>query len=177
MKKLQIVRDSPNREELLELYKKEKNPRLKERYHALYLMHEFKNCTKVAEIIGRHRSTIINLVKEFNEKGTEDLVPELPPGRPSRLSKAQRDVLRQDLLTHPRDLGYDFSNWEGKSVAYHIKQKFDVEFKIRRVQYLLHELGFSLQRPRYRFPKADPKKQQEFAEELKKNWILLEKTM
>lgn len=31
MKKLEIVRDSPNREELLELYKKEKNSKLKEK--------------------------------------------------------------------------------------------------------------------------------------------------
>ena len=138
-------------------------------------MHEFKNCTKVAEIIGRHRSTIIRWVKMFNEEGIDDLVPSISPGRPSRLSEIQKEALRQDILTHPRELGYDFSNWDGKSVAHHIKHKFGVSFKVRRVQYLLHELGFTLQRPRYRFPRADPIKQQEFIGELKKSWILLEK--
>ena len=139
-------------------------------------MHEFKNCTRVAAIVGRHRSTIIDLVKEFNANGRDNLVPELPPGRPSRLSEAQKEALKHDILTHPREFGYDFSNWEAKSVVHHIKQKFSVDLKVRRVTYLLHELGFSLQRPRYKFPKADPEKQQQFVEELKKNGILLEKT-
>jgi len=50
-------------------------------------MHEFKNCTKVAEIIGRHRSTIISWTKTFNEGGKDELVPNIPPGCPSRLSE------------------------------------------------------------------------------------------
>ena len=74
-----------------------------------------------------------------------------------------------DVFTHPRELGYDFSNWEGKSVSEHIKTKFGVLLKVRQCQYLLHELGFSLQRPRYKFPKADPEKQKEFIQDLKKN--------
>jgi len=34
MKKLQIMRETPNYEELLRLYRQEKNAKLKERYHA-----------------------------------------------------------------------------------------------------------------------------------------------
>ncbi|MHA1284550.1 MAG: winged helix-turn-helix domain-containing protein [Promethearchaeota archaeon] len=37
--------------------------------------------------------------------------------------------------------------------------------KVRQCQYLLYELGFSLQRPRYKFSKADPKKQEKFIRE------------
>jgi len=51
MEKLQITRSSPDHDELVELYKKEKNSKLKERYHALFLMYEFINCTTVAELI------------------------------------------------------------------------------------------------------------------------------
>ena len=56
----------------------------------------------------------------------------------------------------------NFSNWECKSVSEHIKTKFGVLLKVRQCQYQLYELGFSLQHPRYKFPKADPEKQKEF---------------
>ncbi|MFX1257943.1 MAG: hypothetical protein ACFFAN_08795 [Promethearchaeota archaeon] len=43
MEKLQIIKNSPNYDELVEFYKKEKKTKLKVRYHALVLMHEFKS--------------------------------------------------------------------------------------------------------------------------------------
>lgn len=105
------------------------------------------------------------------------MIPNSPPGRPSRLSRGQKDELKLDILRHPRELGYEFSNWEGKSVAEHIHVKFGVFLTVRAAQKLLHALGFSLQRPKYKFPKADPEKQEEFMKSLKKNWILLNQTM
>ena len=172
MQKLQITRISLDYKKLVELYKKERNSKLKERYHALFLMYEFQNCTKVAELVKKSRRTIQLWVNAFNEGGLEAIVPNTPPGRPSRLSEDQKEELKTDILTHPRELGYEFSNWEGKSVSEHIKTKFGVLLKVRQCQYLLHELGFSLQRPRYKFPKADPEKQKEFIQNFKKSWIL-----
>ena len=57
----------------------------------------------------------------FNKGGLEAIVPNTPPRRPSSLSEEQKETLKTDVLTHPRELGYEFSNWEGKSVAHHIK--------------------------------------------------------
>ncbi len=174
MEKLQITRSSPDHDELVELYKKEKNSKLKERYHALFLMYEFINCTTVAELIKKSRRTIQTWVKIFNESGLEAIAPNSPPGRPSRLSQDQKEELKLDIMTHPRELNYEFSNWEGKSVAEHIYIKFGVVLTVRAAQKLLHALGFSLQRPKYRFPKANPEKQEEFVHSFKKNWILLD---
>ena len=173
MKKLQITRSSPDYKELVELYKKEKSPKLKVRYHALVLMHEFQNCTTVAELVKMSRTTIQSWVKAFNAGGIEAIIPNSPPGRPSSLSEDQKEELKKDILTHPRKLGYEFSNWEGKSMSEHIKNKFGVLLKVRQCQYLLHELGFTLQRPRYNFPKADLEQQKEFVQDFKKSWILL----
>ena len=175
MEKLQIIRSSPDHDELVERYKKEKDSKLKERYHALFLMHEYSNCTTVAELIKRSRKTIQTWVKTFNEGGLEAIAPNSPPGRPSSLSDEQKEILKTDVLTHPRELGYDFSNWEGKSVSHHINKKFCVKLSVRQAQRLLHDLGFTLQRPRYDFPKADPEKQKEFLNDFKKVWMLSEK--
>ena len=177
MKKLYITRSLPDHDELVKLYKKEKNARLRERYQALYLMIENENCTKVAGLIKRSRTTIQNWIKAFNKGGLEAMVSDSPPGRPSRLSEEEKMILKDDVATHPRELGHDFSNWEGKSVSEHIKNKFGVLLKVRQCQYLLHELGFTLQRPRYKFPKANPEEREEFIQEFKKNWILLDRTM
>ena len=158
----------------MELYKDEKNTKLKVRYHALVLMYEFQNCTTVAELVKKSRTTIQSWVKAFNACGIEAIVPKSPPGRPSSLSEDQKEELKNDILTHPRELGHEFSNWEGKHVSEHIKNKFGVLLKVRQCQYLLHELGFTLQRPRYKFPKANLKKQKEFVQDFKKSWILLD---
>lgn len=177
MKKLQITRSTPNYEKLVELYKTEKNAKQKVRYHALVLMHELKNCIKVAEIIKMSDRSVQLWVKTFNKAGLKGIELNSPPGRPSRLSQSQLEELKQDVLTHPRELNHDFSNWEGKSVSEHIKNKFGVDLKVRRCQYILHELGLSLQRPRYDFPKADPEEQEKFIEEFKKNSLPLDQTV
>lgn len=168
MEKLQVLRATPNYDELIALYRKEKTPKLKERFHALILMHELKNCTRVAHLLKRSRKSIQLWVNAFNEGGIEGIVPNSPPGCPSRLSRDQMEELETDVLTHPRMLGYDFSNWEGKSVSHHVKKKFGVELKVRQCQNILHAMDLSLQRPRYEFPNADLEEQQQFLEDLKK---------
>ncbi|MFX1256682.1 MAG: hypothetical protein ACFFAN_02400 [Promethearchaeota archaeon] len=87
MKNLEITRNSPNGGEILELYRKEKNSKLKEIYTAIYLMLEFENCTKLVKLLGKHRPTVIGGVKEFNEKGLETIIPQKPLNRPSSFSK------------------------------------------------------------------------------------------
>lgn len=177
MKKLRITRTSPSYDELVELYKKEKNAKQKVRYLALVLMHEKHNCGEVAKTIKMSTRSVQLWVNAFNDGGLEGIIVNTPPGRPSRLSEEQKEELKRDVATHPRELGYKFSNWEGKHVSEHIKRKFNVSLKVRRCQYLLHELGFSLQRPRYKFPKADSEQQEAFKHEVKKNSIHLDRTM
>ncbi|KKK90819.1 hypothetical protein LCGC14_2719170 [marine sediment metagenome] len=172
MERLQIVKSSPNHDALVELYRKEKHSRLKERYQAIFLMIELKDCKTVAELVKRSQKTIQNWVNAFNEGVIEGIIPNIPSGRPSRLSKSQMEEIKEDVLTHPRKLGYEFSNWEGKSVAHHIKQKYRVELGMRQCQYILHKLGLTLQRPRYNFPKADAEKQEEFMNDFKKKRMI-----
>lgn len=172
MQKLQITRSAPNRPNLLKLYKKEKNVKLRERYLALVLMHDFKSCVKVAELMQKTSRTIQSWVNLFNNGGKPALIPNSPSGRPSRLTEEQKELLKKDVLTDPRALGYEFSNWEGKSVAYHVKKKYGVKLGVRAAQKLLRSLGLTLQRPRYKFPKANVEKQKEFIVALKKNSML-----
>lgn len=172
MKKLEITRAAPSYERLLFHYKKETDARMREKYHAIVLMHEFKNCTEVAKILKRDRSTIQKWVRKFNDGGLRALKPKHRGGTQARLSPGQLEELMKDILTPPRDLGYEFSNWEGKTVSFHVLKKFGVTLGVRACQITLHKLGFTLQRPRYAFPKANPEKQKAFKVDLKKRWAL-----
>jgi len=63
-----MLRRFPNHDELVNLYKKEKYPKLKERYYALFLMREYRNCTTVAELFKKSRRTIQLWINSFNEE-------------------------------------------------------------------------------------------------------------
>ena len=45
--------------------------------------------------------------------------------------------------------------WTGKSLAAVIQREFGISFHPQSVPRLLHEMGFSLQRPRKRLARAD----------------------
>ncbi len=84
-------------------------------------MYKFVNCSTVAELIKKSRKMIQIWIKTFINGTLEAIAPSSPSGRASSLSEEQRESLKADVITHPRELGYEFSNWEGKNVAHHIK--------------------------------------------------------
>lgn len=71
-------------------------------------------------------------------------------------------MLKQDILTPPRDLGYKFSNWTGKAVAQHIFQKFQKLITPRGAINQLHRLNLKLLCPRPKPAKADEEKKVKF---------------
>ena len=50
---------------------------------------------------------------------------------------------KEDILLTPNDFNYENSKWDGKLIAHHLKEKYNIDLKVRRCQYLLKELGFS----------------------------------
>lgn len=136
------------------------------RYQAIYLLMDGYSKEDVIFITKISSWTLIRWIHAFNRSGIAGLKPEPKLERPSRLSAEQKRLLDQDLQRNPRELGYDFSTWDGKKIKHHIEQKFGVQFQIRRVQVLLHELDFSLQRPRPRPAKGDPVAQATFQTQL-----------
>jgi len=168
MKAIQITRASPTADELWDLYRDEKDGRMKERYHAIALMHELKSAPKVVKVLGRVRNTVWEWATAFNEGGIDGLRYAKPPGARSRLTDEEKEQLKADVIAGPRALGYDFSNWDGKSLSHHIKRSFDVELGVRAVQKLLKSMGFTRQKPDVAYAKADPEAQVQFKVDLKK---------
>ena len=55
--------------------------------------------------------------------------------------------------------GYDSGVWTGPMIGDLIEHRFGVRYHKHNVPRILHELGFSLQRPRKRLARADAEKQ------------------
>lgn len=139
------------------------------RLHIVLLVLQFQNVQYAATLYQEPIRTIQYWMQQFLSEGTNGLRDEPRPGRPSQLTVSQKETLRKILENPPRYVGYERNDWDGKLLSHYIANHFHLELKVRRCQYLFHELGFTLQRPR---PVADgdPVAQAEFKKKPKKSW-------
>jgi transposase len=100
-------------------------------------------------------------VKRYNEAGINGLRDPTRLGRKPRLL-ADKDALAQDLRRSPREFGYTQNLWDGKILSHHLKEKFNVELKVRQCQNLFHQLGFRRRKPRPVIAKADIEAQETY---------------
>ena len=117
---------------------------------------------ETARFYGHSPRTIQYWVHRLLSHGLVGLWEKSRPGRPSRLSFSDRQRLRDEIRSSPRELGYDQNLWDGVLLSYHLKEHYAISLGVRQCQRLFHQLGFSLQRPRRQAHEADPAKQEEF---------------
>lgn len=160
--------------DFLRLYKKCKDMRLKERYHAMYLSFTY-DWEEVAMILGRDYQTMLQWARAYNERGIAGLESDKPSGRPSRVTPEQQDEIKRIVQVSPRKLGLKFSNWTCKSLSWLIKKMFCVTLRREAVRNLLHKLGFVLIRPTYRYVLADAKERKRFLRRFRRKFSRLTK--
>lgn len=125
-----------------------------------------QTAANVAKAAGLCRSTVSDWVKTADEEGFQSLREKPRPGRSSRLSQEQYNELEQILQKSPEEFGYRV--WDGNALSDLIQRQYGVTLRVRRCQYIFHELGFSRIRPQ-----TFPSKQYEHTEERKnfqKKW-------
>ena len=91
-------------------------------------------------------STVYHWLKAFVVDGWKSLAYRKMPGRPSRLSKAQKRQLRGWLKAGPEKCGYPTGCWTSVLIQDLIYQKFHVMYNRFYVCELLHNIGFSRQK-------------------------------
>ena len=136
--------------------------RYQHRLHCILLLSSGRTCADVAALFNDGLRTIQYWAKRFNEYGINGLHDVGRPGRRSSFSDETRKIIEQDLRRSPRELGYSQNMWDGKLLSNHLKQKFDIQLKVRRCQVLFHELGFRLRKPRPVIAKADREAQEAY---------------
>jgi transposase len=125
----------------------------------------------ITELSRRHhmsRQGIYLLVERVNEHGLHGLDEERRLGRKSRLNMELRKELNDVLMKPPYESGYTQSRWDGPLVSQYLKEHHGISLGHSQVNNWLHALGFTLQRGRQTFTKADPIEQENFIADVKK---------
>lgn len=113
--------------------------------------------------IARHldvgRATVNDWLRWYAREGAEGLRTAKRGKSVSRLGPSQREELGRVLDEGPLAAGLETAMWTGKGVAAVIERRFGVRYHPQSVPRLLHEMGFSVQRPRKRLARADAEAQ------------------
>ena len=105
------------------------------------------------------RGSVNRWLQWYEAMGVEGLYTGKAPGSAQKLNEAQRRELAALVDAGPLAAGFNSGVWTGPMVGELIEQRFNVRYHKHNVPRLLHELGFSIQRPRKRLARADAEQQ------------------
>lgn len=105
------------------------------------------------------RSAINDWLKWYDRAGADGLRTGKAPGAPCRLSIEQLMELTSAVEDGPQAAGFQTGVWTGPMLRDWIESHFKVTYHVQHIPRLLHDLGFSVQRPRKRLARADAQAQ------------------
>lgn len=106
---------------------------------------------QVAEEFRVHPATVGRWAARYRQRGLAGLRgPERDArGRPRRLQVEHLQLLRQTVLTPPRQLGYAFTAWTLPRLADFLKRQSGVTVQGHYLGRLLHRMGIARRRPKH----------------------------
>ncbi len=123
--------------------------RATKRVTALLLLADQHPVSAVAERVGMSESTIYAWLHAFLARQFASLVYRTSPGRPARLTKAQKQRLATLVEAGPEAAGYATGCWNSGVIQELIQREFGVLYHVHYVAELLKNLGFSYQKARF----------------------------
>jgi len=108
---------------------------------------------QVAEGLSCNIVTVYRMQKAFRKNGEQALWPRKSPGRPRKVTDADRRALERAIAKEPRQLGLNFSNWTTQQLALYLK------LTVHAVTILRHlwALKWRWRRPGLRVASPDPR--------------------
>ena len=150
------------RERLIRLYKEAERDgayRVAKRLQAVILNSEGHSSGSIARILKAARSKVSEWLSLYEAYGEEGLLEGHRSGRPSRLTPAQRQQLADIIESGPVAHGLDSGVWTSPMIARVIEEEFSITYHPGHVRKLLHEMEFSVQRPRRVLARANAAEQ------------------
>jgi transposase len=125
------------------------------RRKAVALLQDGKSNTEVARLVGADLSSVKRWKRAVAAGGLTVLAAKPNPGRPPKLSPAQRQELAAIVRAGPLAAGFRTDLWTCKRVAEVIRQRFGIKYHPDHVGKILHALGFTQQKPQRRASERD----------------------
>lgn len=122
---------------------------------AVELLQDGKTLTDVAQRLAVSESSIKRWKKAFQQGGLAALAPKRHPGPKPKLSRQRKQKLCEILVRGAVAAGFATDLWTCKRVAEVVKREFGVSYHPDHLGRILHELGFSPQKPQRRARERD----------------------
>lgn len=121
---------------------------------------EGRRVVELADELDVTRGSVNRWLQWYEAQGIEGLVTVVPSGPAPKLTEKQRAALTKIIEAGPLAAGYQSGVWTGPMIGDLIEERFGHRYHNHHVPRLLHQLGFSVQRPRKRLARADVEAQE-----------------
>jgi putative transposase len=115
-----------------------------------------KSPSEVAERLGVHLSSAKRWKRAWSDGGVAALAAKPHPGGVPKLSDEQKQSLVKMLVDGPLAAGYQTDLWTCARVVELVRKKFRVQYDPGHFSRILHDLGFTPQKPRQVAREQDP---------------------
>ena len=143
------------------------------RRKAVALLEEGLSLHEVARRVGCHASSVLRWKSALAKAGSKGLEPKPASGRPCKLTQRQKQRLVGYLVKGAMAQGYRTGLWTTGRIAELIERRFGVRYHRDHVGRLLHQLGWSHQKPERRAIERD---EERIAEWKRAVWPRVKKT-
>ena len=130
--------------------------RVGRRIHAVLLNHDGYSSGQITSILKAPRSRVSEWLRNYEVYGYEGVLEGYRPGRPAELTAANSQALADIIDSGPVAYGFLSGVWTSPMIARVIAEEFGVTYHPGHVRRLLHQLGFSVQRPKRKLTRGDP---------------------
>lgn len=114
-----------------------------------------RKVTEIAAESGVTRGSVNRWLQWYEADHVDGLRTSIAEGPAPKLNELQREALQVIIELGPIQAGYQSGVWTGPMIGDLIEERFGVRYHNHHVPRLLHQLGFSVQRPRKRLARAD----------------------
>jgi transposase len=127
----------------------------KVRMFAANMFDEGLQSSAIARSLNVHAQTVRRWRRDFNASGRDGLDSHKHPGSKPRLNPQQHERLAELLLLTPVQCGFERYLWTTSLIADLIRREFNVSYHHDTVGFLMHDLGFTWQKPACRAKERD----------------------
>jgi len=142
-KRLEVNPKHASYEILKQLYRTEKNAKIKTRMLTILYFYEGKTSLEVAKLMHQSDSTVRAVLHRYNKFGLSGLKDIPHPPKPTILNPDEINQIDKALRNSPREVGVPFSNWTGPLLTTWIKSTFNKLISIGTAYNILHQLNYS----------------------------------
>ena len=144
-------------EELDNLYRKAKQPRLRTRAQMILLSAEKRlKADEIAEIARASHVTVLRWIKRYMAEGIEGLKDAPREGSPAKVTEAYQQQLIETVRRRPRSIGLPYSMWTLRRLADYMAEETGLRVSYETVRRELRKADIVLSRPQHTISSPDP---------------------